>query len=73
MWGQPPFDELRAGSGCPANRGEHIMQILETPRLILREFHPEDVDALCLILSEGDHALLSQTIRPPRSRRVDRP
>jgi len=54
MWGQPPFDELRAGSGCPANRGEHIMQILETPRLILREFHPEDVDALCLILSEPE-------------------
>ncbi|HXC43015.1 MAG TPA: GNAT family N-acetyltransferase [Candidatus Dormibacteraeota bacterium] len=30
------------------------MQILETPRLILREFHPEDVDALYLILSDPE-------------------
>jgi RimJ/RimL family protein N-acetyltransferase len=30
------------------------MQILETPRLTLREFHPEDVDALCLILSDSE-------------------
>ncbi len=30
------------------------MQILETPRLTLREFHPEDVDALSLILSDPE-------------------
>ena len=30
------------------------MQILETPRLTLREFHSEDVDALCLILSDPE-------------------
>ena len=30
------------------------MQILETSRLTLREFHPEDVDALSLILSDPE-------------------
>ena len=30
------------------------MQILETPRLILREFRPEDVDALALTLSDAE-------------------
>ncbi len=30
------------------------MRILETGRLILREFHPEDVDALSLILSDPE-------------------
>jgi ribosomal-protein-alanine N-acetyltransferase len=30
------------------------MQILETPRLTLREFHSEDVDALYLILSDPE-------------------
>lgn len=43
MWGQPS----RLSS-------EQIMQILETPRLTLREFHPEDVDALSLILSDPE-------------------
>ena len=30
------------------------MQILETPRLILREFEPDDVDALALTLSDAE-------------------
>ena len=51
MWRQPPFDKPRAGSWLSS---EHIMQILETPRLTLREFHPEDVDALSLILSDPE-------------------
>src|ERR1700744_6151255 len=30
------------------------MHILETPRLLLREFIPDDVDALALVLSDAE-------------------
>ena len=54
MWGRPPFDQFREVLGCPAKRSEHIMKILETPRLVLREFLAQDVDALSMILSDPE-------------------
>ena len=54
MWGQPPQPALCEVDGAVRRSAASTMQILETPRLILREFFPDDADALARVLSDPE-------------------
>jgi ribosomal-protein-alanine N-acetyltransferase len=62
MWGQTLRQAQVRLSTRSTKRSEHIMKIPETPRLILREFRTDDVEALYLILS--DPAAMRFYIKP---------